>query len=232
MHQLWSPDSQDVFWSEPSSIANCYHLYTLVHHYIVIVICMLLPAQKCHSAAWSDIYRFEQVKIVRWQQVRRLRPVCGYWAQGPPIGSVWLFQWSWSAWYIFTRTLSIVYRCVAVVSVRGRLKSHVDLFFWWGMHLVISVHFGTLHNNATLWLVSWTDFRNEVWSFWSICLGETSHKQCLITYRCQPCGPTWWRPAQWRFCQCTKRCQFFSFNIGFDTERKKKKTISRQNSCA
>jgi hypothetical protein len=47
---------------------------------IVIIICMLLPAQKCHSAAWSDIYRFEQVQIVRWRQVRRLRPACGYWA--------------------------------------------------------------------------------------------------------------------------------------------------------
>ena len=53
-----------IFWSEPSSIANCYCFDTLVHCCIVIVICMLLPAQKCHSAAWSDIYRFEQMQIV------------------------------------------------------------------------------------------------------------------------------------------------------------------------
>jgi len=65
-------------------------------------------------------------------------------------------SWSWSAWYIFTRILSIVYRCVAIVSVHGRLKSRVDLFFWWETHpsLVISVHFGTLRNNAILPLVS------------------------------------------------------------------------------
>ena len=70
------------------------------------------------------------MQIVRWWQVRRLRPVCGYWAQGPPIGSVWPFQWScqWSAWYILTRTLPIIYMCVAIISVHGRLKSHVNLF--------------------------------------------------------------------------------------------------------
>jgi len=34
-----------------------------------------------------------------------------------------------ATWYIFTRTLSIVYRCVAIVSVHGQLKSHVNLFF-------------------------------------------------------------------------------------------------------
>ena len=31
MHQWWTPDGQGVFWSEPSSIANCYCFYTLVH---------------------------------------------------------------------------------------------------------------------------------------------------------------------------------------------------------
>jgi len=135
MHQWWSPNGQDVFWSEPSSIVNCYHFYTLAHCCIVIVICMLLPAQKCHSAAWSDIYRFEQVQIVRWWQVRRLRLVCGYWAQGPPISSVWPFQWSWSAWYIFTMTLSIVYRCVAIVSVSMVGSRVVSTYFFDKRHI-------------------------------------------------------------------------------------------------
>ena len=76
----------------------------------------------------------------------------GDWDQhmGIELKNHWLVLYSsFKAWYIFPRTFSIVYMCVAVVSVHSWLKSHVNLFFWWKTCLVISVHFGTLRNNAT-----------------------------------------------------------------------------------
>jgi hypothetical protein len=66
-----------------------------------------------------------------------------------------------------------------------KLKSHAEVVltssFWQEMCLVISVHFGTLHNSATLWQTTHGNNRlQKQGTKFLMCLGETT--LCTVRY--------------------------------------------------